>query len=64
MNNKIKNGPYEEYYGHKTLRERGFYKDGEKDGLWEWYYPEGHLWKKCSYQKGEKNGLYGSWHFS
>jgi len=49
---------YESYYTNGQLKEKGNYKDQEKDGLWELYNEDGLLYIKRNYKDGKQDGLY------
>ena len=44
--------PHESYWDNGKLREKGTYKDGEKEGVWEKYDESGQLDRKETYKNG------------
>jgi len=47
-----------DYYENGQLKERGNYKDGEREGTVELYYPSGQLFVTGNLKDGERDGLY------
>jgi antitoxin component YwqK of YwqJK toxin-antitoxin module len=56
-------GNYESYYENGKLKEKGAYKDDDKDGEWSFYYENGNLKEKGAYKDDDKNGEW-SFYFS
>ena len=57
--NELKNGRYIKYFYNGSIRERGSYRDGEKNGPFESYFLKGkQLFEKGSYKDDELDGLH------
>ena len=50
-------GKYEEYYENGQLREKGNYKDGNKDGLWIRFYKNGNIKERKVYDYKEEEKI-------
>ena len=46
-------GPFKTFYPNGQVKEKGAYKDGERDGRWEQFYAGGQLKSKGNFENGD-----------
>ncbi len=56
------NGLYTDYFENGNIKEKGNYKNGQKDGLWETWYENGQKEDSAFYKKGTLAGKRVMWH--
>jgi antitoxin component YwqK of YwqJK toxin-antitoxin module len=57
---KIKDGPFEEFYPNGNLKLEGNYSKGKKEGVWKEYFENGVLKETGNYRDGKKDGVFKS----
>src|SRR5690606_26787594 len=55
---KLLNGPYNDFYINKNLREQGTFKNGLKNGRWNSWTEDGTLKESISWRSGEMTGKF------
>jgi antitoxin component YwqK of YwqJK toxin-antitoxin module len=56
-NEKVKDGPFEEFYPNGSLKLEGEYKNGKKEGDWKEYFENGVLKESRQFWEGKKTGI-------
>jgi antitoxin component YwqK of YwqJK toxin-antitoxin module len=51
-----------EHHDNGQLKEKGNYRNGEKEGAWSFHHDNGQLREKGNYRNGEKEGAWSFYH--
>jgi antitoxin component YwqK of YwqJK toxin-antitoxin module len=61
-NQGLMNGRYQEWYDDGTIKNSGYYREGQPEDEWSEWYPNGQKSDEITYKNGQRHGVWTEWY--